>query len=326
MRVVKIVFGLLVALVLVAAQEAAGQEARLDSLRAAHDQAAFRLAGVAAARQDAGAWADEGYRRIAAARAEGDRQLREALRAAQHAADSLAALDAQLAEAVAAEHEARGAYRDALESEIERTLRRAEFAPPSEKAALSERARALAFEFAALREPVRLPAAEVPDIVIEPGDGPQEIALKADFLADRAVQLRGAADVVAAEMARVQKRARLQEEMEHLLAEVRLFDDAGVPPTASGQPDQVFGQDDIERILCCDPLVDVRAMGPADAAVAPAGGLNLPVLGAGGAVTAPVQPERVFDQLARLRENLLRRAAVLERRSEDFRSLLQNRP
>jgi hypothetical protein len=319
--------GTLGALLLVAAGEAAGQEARLDSLRAAHDEAAVRVAAVAAARQDAGAWADERYRRIAAARAEGDRQLREALRAAQNAADSLDALDARLAEALAAEHEARGAFREALELELERTLRRAEFAPRSEKTALSERARALAFEFAALREPVLLPVAEVPDVAIEPGDGPQEIALKADFLADRAVQLRGAADVVSAEMARVQKRLQLQEEMAHLLAEVRLFDDAGVPPTATDQPDEVFGQD-VVREICCDPVsvLAANATGPADAAVAGAGGLNLPMLGEEGGVAPAVQPESFVDQLARLRENLLRRAEVLERRSEEFRSLLQNRP
>ncbi|UCC49889.1 MAG: hypothetical protein JSV41_06985 [Gemmatimonadota bacterium] len=324
MRVVRLGLGTLGALLL-AAGEAAGQEAQLDSLRAAHDAAALRVAEVAAARQDAGAWADEGYRRIAPARAEGDTQLREALRAAQNAADSLDALDARLAEALAAEHEARVALREALESELERTLRRAEFAPPSEKAALSERARALAFEFAGLREPVLLPVAEVPDLAIEPGDGPQEIALKADFLADRAVQLRGAADVVSTEMARVQRRLQLQEEMAHLLAEVRLFDDAGVPPTAADQTDAVFGPG-IERTLCCDLVLDPNETGPADAAVAGAGGLNLPMLGEEGGVAPAVQPEGFVDQLARLRENLLRRAEVLERRSEEFRSLLQYRP
>lgn len=325
MRVMKRVPGLIAILLLLAAADAAGQRAQLDSLRLAHDQAQRHVASVAAARQEAGAWAEELYRRIPAARAEGGGQLSEALRVAQNAADSLDALDARLAEALAAEHEARAAFREALELELERTLRRAEFAPPSEKAALSERARALAFEFAGLREPVLLPVAEVPDVAIEPGDGPQEIALKADFLADRAVQLRGAADVVSTEMARVQKRLQLQEEMAHLLAEVRLFDDAGVPPTATDQPDEVFGQDAV-RTLCCDPVLDPNETGPADAAVVGAGRLDLPLLGEEGGVAPAVQPEGFVDQLARLRENLLRRAEVLERRSEEFRSLLQNRP
>ncbi|KPK83058.1 MAG: hypothetical protein AMS25_01465 [Gemmatimonas sp. SM23_52] len=322
MRVIKRVPGLIAILLLLATRDAAGQAAQLDSLRLTHDQAGRRVAAVAAARQEAGAWAEEHYRRISGARAEGGRELREALRAAQNAADSLAALDVRLAEALAAEHEARRAFAAALESDLQSTLRQAEAAAPFEKAALSERARGLAAELAVVQEPLRVPLAWVPDVAIELRDGPQEITLKADFLADRAGQLRSAAEVVTAEMDKARRRLGLQEEMDHLLAEVRLFDDAGVPPTATGEPGQGA---EYGRELCCDVL-DPNQTGPADAPVATAGELNLPMLGEQGGVAVPVQPESVVDRLARLRENLLRRAEVLERRSEEFRSLLQNRP
>ena len=323
MKMMKRVPGLIAILLLLAAGDAAAQEAQLDSQRQAHDQAARRVAAVAAARQEAGVWAEEQYRRIPAARTEGGSELREALRVAQNAADSLAILDIQLAEALATEREARRAFAAALESELQSTLRRAEAAAPFEKAALSERAQELAAELAVVQEPLTVPLAWVPEVAIELRDGPQEITLKADFLADRADQLRSAAEVVTAEIDKARRRVGLQEEMDHLLAEVRLFDDAGVPPTATGEPDQ--GGETFSRSICCTVL-DPNATGPADAPVATAGELNLPMLGEQGGVAVPVQPESVVDRLARLRENLLRRAEVLERRSEEFRSLLQNRP
>ncbi|MGD2153520.1 MAG: hypothetical protein PVG79_09645 [Gemmatimonadales bacterium] len=302
---------------------AAAQETRVDSLRLAHSEAAARLSELLTAREDAQAWAEQLYRLIPEARERGTDELRHTLAVAQFAADSLDALDASLTEALAAEREARGALVAALESELARTLDAAELAPPIQKAALTQLAQSLAGELAAIQRPLRLPTAEAPAVAIEPGDGPEEIALKADFLSDRAGQLRNAADVVASEMTRVRRRGELQDEMRRLVAEVRLFDEAGLPPVAA----EASGERTDELAVPTFDAPDNR-LGPGDVAVAPAGerALDLPLIPVEGEVQLPLDEETLLEQLDRLREDFLRRAEALERQAEGFRQLLRGPP
>ncbi|MGD2217675.1 MAG: hypothetical protein PVJ64_13050 [Gemmatimonadales bacterium] len=301
---------------------ALAQETRVDSLRSAHDEATARVSALAAARDSAQTWAERLYRLIPEARERGTDALRQTLAAAQFAADSLDALDASLAEALAAEREARGALVVALESELARTLDGAEVAPPIQKAALTQLAQSLASELAVIRSPLRLPATELPSVSVEPGDGPEEIALKADFLADRATQLRNAAEVVASEMTRAQRRGELQDEMRRLVAEVRLFDEAGLPPVAAEAGEDVTPENQV--------TLDATGtrLGPGDVAVAPAGerALDLPILPVEGEVQLPLDQATLLDQLDRLREDLLRRAEALDRQAEEFRRLLRGPP
>jgi hypothetical protein len=310
------------ALTLALVHTAAAQETRVDSLRLAHSDAAARVSEVATARDSAQAWAERLYRLIPEAREQGTDALRRTLAAAQFAADSLDALDASLADALAAEREARGALVSALESELARTLDAAEVAAPTRKVALTQLAQSLASELTGLRGPLQLPTTELPTVAIEPGDGPEEIALKADFLADRAMQLRSAADVVASEMTQVQRRGRLQDEMQRLVTEVRLFDEAGLPPVAAQAGDPT---DELAHPTFNQTGVPV---GPGDVAVAPTGepGLDLPLLPAEGEVHLAQDEATLLDQLERLREDFLRRAEALERQAEEFRQLLRGPP
>jgi hypothetical protein len=306
----------------VAIGDAAAQETRLDSLRLAQGEAATRVSELATAREGAQAWAEQLYRLIPEAREQGTDALRHTLAVAQFAADSLDALDASLAEALAAEREVRDALVAALEAELARTLDDAEIAPPVQKAALTQLAQSLASELAVIQTPLQLPATELPAVAVEPGDGPEEIALKADFLADRATQLRHAADVVASEMARAERRGELQDEMRRLVAEVRLFDEAGLPPVAA----EAGGDVPPENQVLSD-LTSLR-VGPGDVAVAPAGerALDLPILGIEGDVQLPADEATLLDQLDRLREDLLRRAELLDRQAAEFRRLLRGPP
>jgi hypothetical protein len=306
----------------IAIGDATAQEARLDSLRRSQDEAASRVSEFAAARDGAQAWAERLYRLIPEAREQGTDALRHALAVAQFAADSLDALDASLAEALAAEREAREALVAELDSELELTLRAAEVAPPAEMAMLTDLAQSLAVELAGIQKPLRLPATELPAVAIQPGDGPEEIILKADFLSDRAAGLRSAADVVSAEISRVQRRDRLQDEMRRLVAEVRLFDEAGLPPVSAQGEDRTF-EPVPEQVI--EPITPASV---GDAPVAPAGerALDLPILPLEGEVQLPLDEETLLDQLERLREDLLRRAEALERRAEEFRRLLRGPP
>ncbi|UCC83911.1 MAG: hypothetical protein JSW46_02960 [Gemmatimonadota bacterium] len=305
----------------IAIGDAAAQETRVDSLRLARGAAAAHVSELVTARDSAQAWAERLYRLIPEAREQGTDALRHTLAVAQFAADSLDTLDASLAEALSAEREAREALIVELESELARTLDDAETAPPIQKAALTQHAQSLASELAAIRAPLQLPATELPTVAVEPGDGPEEIALKADFLSDRATQLRSAADVVASEITRVERRGELQDEMRRLVAEVRLFDEAGLPPVAAeaGETENVT-----------QPTFDETStrLGPGDVAVAPAGerALDLPILPVEGDVQLPLDEATLLDQLGRLREDLLRRAEALDRQAEEFRRLLRGPP
>lgn len=316
-RLLAIALGLAIAI-----GDAAAQETRVDSLRLAHGEAAVRVADLATARDSTQAWAERLYRLIPEAREQGTDALRHTLAVAQFAADSLDSLDASLAEALTAERQARGALVSALESELERTLDDAESAPPIQKAALTQLAQSLANELAVIQAPLQLPATELPTVAIEPGDGPEEIALKADFLSDRATQLRSAADVVASEITRVERRGELQDEMRRLVAEVRLFDEAGLPPVAAEAGENVPPENQV--------LTDLTGtrVGPGDVAVAPAGerALDLPILPVEGEVQLPLDEATLLEQLERLREDFLRRAEVLERQAEEFRQLLRGPP
>jgi hypothetical protein len=317
LRAVSIALGLAVAI-----GDAAAQETRVDSLRSAHGEATARVSELAIARDSAQAWAERLYRVIPQAREQGTDALRHTLAVAQFAADSLDALDASLAEALTAEREVREALVVELESELARTLSDAEIAPPVQKAALTQLAQSLAGELAVFQAPLQLPATELPAVAIEPGDGPEEIALKADFLSDRATQLRNAADVVGSEMTRVERRGDLQEEMRRLVAEVRLFDEAGLPPVAA----EAGGDVTPENQVLTDPT-GLR-VGPGDVAVAPAGerALDLPILPVEGELQLPLDEATLLEQLDRLREDLLRRADALDRQAEEFRQLLRGPP
>lgn len=325
MKYLRFCFVLVLGLAL-ALGDAAAQDTPVDSLRLAHAAAAERVAGLATARDAAGAWAEEQYRLIPEARELDTNTLRQALAAAQFAADSLDVLDALLADAVAVERATRQALIVALESELASTLSAAELAAPIERAVLGGRARSLADELAGLRQPLALPSTELPALTVEPSDGPEEIALKADFLNDRAAQLRSAADVVATEISRAERRGRLHEEMRRLVAEVQLFDEAGLPPVGA-QGDEGAAQNATGEqfdVIASDPT---RAPTIGDLPVNPRGerALDLPILPVEGGLQ-PRDGESVAEQLERLRQDLLRRAEALDRQAEEFRRLLRGPP
>jgi hypothetical protein len=312
---------LALALTLALDESAVAQEARLDSLRQVHAQAAQLVSTLAADREVAATWAEDQYRLIPEARERDTNTLRAALAAAQFAADSLAVLDATFAEAQTVEREARAALASELEDELERTLREAERADPEDKVALTERAQALDTELTQVQQRLELPATELPAAVaLAPGDGPEEIALKADFLSDRATQLRNAADVVASEMSKAERRGELHEEMRRLVDEVRLFDEAGLPPSVTQS-----GEAAPENIPTFGDL-DTRT-GIGDVGITATGerALDLPILPVEGELQ-PRDGETVMDQMERLRQNLLQRAEALERQAQEFRELLQRPP
>lgn len=272
----------------------------LDSLRARSAAAARRVTALAEQRERTAVWAEAQYRGIAEARRRGGAALRPALREAQTAADSLAALDRSLAEAVRDAEAVRSALAAGVQAELERTVAAAERARPPDRATLTARARALSDELQRLRRPVTLPATDVPAVVVRPTDGPAEIALKADFLTDRAAQLRSAAEVLAGEGGRERRRAELQDEVERLVAQTRLFGETDVPPPAVPFGGQGGEPRPVDTPV---PLAPSRG-GPADRAG---------------------DPRAASDRLDRLRAELLRRAAELERQSGEVRRLLRER-
>jgi len=311
---------------LVAAAPLGGQAGppALDSLRARTTAAAQRVTALAEQRERAAAWADEQYRAIAEARRRDPKALRPALRQAQTAADSLARLDRRLDEAVRAADAARQALAAGLQAELERTVAAAERARPPDKATLTARARALSDELQRTRRPVDLPPTDVPAVVVRPTDGPAEIELKADFLADRATQLRSAADVLAGEITRERRRAELQDEVERLVAQTRLFDETDVPPPSVELGAQGTERRPVDTPVPLAPDRGARAPPPAAAGAAPGG-----TPGGRPEPTDPVSagdPRTASDRLTRLRADLLRQAAALERQSGEIRRLLRDQP
>jgi len=299
------------------------QQANLDSLRTLHSAAQSRVDTLVAGRQSALAWAEVLYRAIPAARGEGRNELRDALRAAQVAADSLAILDARLAEALLAQKEARQALAVALEQELEGVLIRAEFAHESPlKAELLLRARELAIELTSVQGPLELPATDLPRVTVGPGDGPEEIQLKADFLDDRAAQLRRAAEVVSAELDSRNKRAELQAEMRRLVAEVRLFDQARVPPAGARAAEQRGATTDQQF---SEATTDARAE-EVPSLVRPLSDRGVDLPGSAAAGEERGEGRSVADRLLRLSQELLRRAAGLEARAEEIRAMMRGPP
>jgi hypothetical protein len=299
----------------------------LDASRRSHAAARATLDALLAIRDSALTWAEVRYRAIPDARRRGGGDLREALRAAQVAADSLAVLDVRLAGAVAREKQTRETLVSALETELEAILTRAESEGDQQaKAQLLDRARGLAVEYASMQEPLELPAADLPQVSVRAGDGPEEIELKADFLADRAAQLRSAADVIADELDRRLKRAELQAEMQRLMAEVHLFDLARVPPAGTQAPAverSPLGESGNQAGSAASP--DAVLDGDRDvesSPVAPLGdrGVDLPGVDVDGNDRRPIN---ATTRLRRLREELLRRAAALERRAVQVRAMLR---
>ncbi len=297
--------------------ELSRRSAVLDSLRRAHEAGSLRVAELAGARERAAAWAEEGYREIAAARERKGSALRDALAAAQIASDSLAVLDQWLSAAVTFERRARQALTAALEAELEQTISAADRAPADRRNALVERAGRLSAELAALQRPLQVPAAELPVVVVEVGDGPEEIALKADFLSDRAAQYRSAAEAVAEELARTERRDQLREEMRRLVTEVRLFDQTGVPPAAAADAAGATGNE-------APTLEGDRALG-VDERTSPANvPLDLTLRSLESNPPSRAEPRSVTEQLALLRADLLRRAEALENQARTIRRLLRD--
>lgn len=308
---------------LAAASSLRGQEARLDSLRRSHAAAEAELEALVARRDSARAWADARYQAIPTARAEGGAELREALRAAQVAADSLAVLDALLGDALASQELAREALVDALEVELEAVLYRAEFAnEPEAKADLLQEARELATELTRVQTPLELPDPDLPAVTVDPSDGPEEIALKADFLVDRAAQLRRAAEVVSGELEKRSKRAELQAEMRRLIAEVRLFDLARVPPSGSQAADAAQTAENRSSEFNA-PAIAQDEVPPLERPLVERG-VDLPT--SGGPSADPGRERSVADELRRLRAELLRRAEALEARAQEIRQMLRAPP
>lgn len=290
------------------------RSAVLDSLRRAHEAGSRRVAELAGARERAAAWAEEAYRQIAAAREQKGNALRDALAAAQIASDSLAVLDQRLNAAATYERRARQALTTTLEAELEQTVSAADRAPADRRNALLERAGRLSAELTALQRPLQVPAAELPVVVVEVGDGPEEIALKADFLSDRAGQYRSAAEAVAEELARTERRDQLREEMRRLVTEVRLFDQTGVPPAAAtGATGNETPTREGDQALAVDERTS-----PANVP------LDLTLRSLESNPPGRTEPRSVTEQLALLRAELLRRAEALENQARTIRRLLRD--
>jgi hypothetical protein len=321
MRSLRLALALALAIVIGGAGEVRAQDTRLDSLRNIYAGAAESAAILAMERERIAEWADEQYGLIPEARSQGDDELRDVLRSAQIAADSLALLDLLFARAMIAAADARRALAAALEAELETVLTVAEYSRPETRTQLIAEARNLAVELEQMQQPLTLTVAEAPAIIVEPGDGPEEIALKADFLDDRASQLRRAADVVAGEMAQIQRRGELQAEVRRLVAEVRLFDAAGIPPSVLDR--------EAARPVETDPTGDrlTEALGDPVPPPPPTGqpALDIPLVTADDEVAARGDPASASERLARLRLDLLRRAEALERQAEEVRRLLDER-
>jgi hypothetical protein len=308
-----------------------GQGTGLDSLRVVHAEAVRLAAALAGERARTAGWAEEQYARIPEARQADAKTLRVALRDAQRAADSLAVLDTFLEVTLSAEGEARGALAAALEAALEETLIEAEYAEAERKTILTERARRLAIELTSMQQSLALPSAELPNVTVDPSDGPEEIALKADFLDDRAVQLRNAAEVIDDEMERMRRQGQLHDEMRRLVAEVRLFDQLGVPP-AVAEVDQADDGSPAEQ----SPLIDPQdfdgqiatARLPADVAVSATGepALEVSVSPVERGIDAPPDRRTLMERLTRLRAELVLRAVALERQAEEVRRQLEEPP
>jgi hypothetical protein len=131
--------------------------------------------------------------------------------------------------------------------------------------------------------------------------------------------------VIAEELDRREKRAELQAEMQRLMAEVHLFDLARVPPAGTEAPvgerlpNTLNGR--AGSPATADPALEAdRDVEPSP--VAPRGdrGVDLPGVDVDGNERRPLD---ATPRLRRLREELLRRAAALERRAAQVRATLR---
>lgn len=210
----------------------------------------------------------------------------ELLAEAQHLADTIAALDEELAEAASAAAEARRGLILTLETRAASLRQAADGADPRERASLEARSCELDAEVGELRAL---------------GD-PTEIAHP---LSAAAHTLSALAGVVAEERARLRTRQVLQDELRIFMGGLRIFDETGMPPSArsEGGGDPGSGCD----VTC-----------PVDPALSPA---DLPMEHFRPEGGRAVEGERVMSvtvaSLVRLQEQILLHADARERASGD---------
>jgi hypothetical protein len=296
---------------LLTAPVARAQTPELHTLRLNQLMTSRQVTALAAERDRTFAWMTTLCAEIPAARDLGDDELSRTLGEAQYAADSVALLNEQLAEAIPEARQACTELCTALEAELARLRGDAERATGERQLDLEDRARVIEAEIEYSRR--ALPTPGIPSVTIEPGEGLAVASARADSLCDCADRLRNAAKIVAGERTRFIRRAALHEEMRLLIAEIRLFDEAGIPPSSETGADGL------------DPTITPGSDCPASCAVAPPivpGDVPITIDAAvGGAIgVGENQPLPVTaGSLDRLQRELLGHAEALEVRAAELR-------
>lgn len=297
--------------VLLTATVARAQTPELHTLRLNQLMISRQVSALAAERDRTFAWMTGLCAEIPAARELGDDALSRALGEAQYAADSVALLNQQLAEAVPTARQACTELCSALEAELTRLRDEAERATDERRPELEDRARAIEAEIESTRR--ALPAPGIPSVKVQPAEGVAVAEAKADSLCECAHRLRSAAAIVTDERTHLIRLAALHEEMRLLIAEIRLFDEAGIPPSSEAGTDGL------------DPTITPGADCPASCAVAPPivpGDVPITIDPAvGGAIgVSGGQPLPVTaSSLERLQRELLTHAEALETLAAELR-------
>ena len=207
--------------ILLTAPLARAQAPELYTLRLNQALTSRQVTALAAERDRTFAWMSSLCQDITEARERGDDALSLALGEAQYAADSVALLNQQLADAVAAAAHACAELRAALETELARLQAEASNATEERRLELLEQARGVESELEGIRRPAA--SSGIPNVTLDPDDDIYAASTRADSLCGCAARLRSAAGIVVEERDHLIRLASLHEEMRLLIAEIRLY-------------------------------------------------------------------------------------------------------
>jgi len=183
---------------------------------------------------------------------------------------------------------------------------------------------------------------DLPDIIIRPGDGPEAIQQKADFMADVAAQLKQRLDATDVRLRKLVEEQRLRRRAQDLLTEISLFDEnAPIGRSLSLEPGAIAQvADDVVPSESADAEISASVAnisgGRVSETFAPAGGAPEPIdlvltpgleieLGE-GPVDAGVFGEGPEGEIVRLEQQrvmLQRQAAQAAKRAETLRSFVE---
>lgn len=297
--------------ILLTAPIARAQAPELYTLRLNQALTSRQVTALAAERDRTFAWMSSLCQDITEARERGDDALSLALGEAQYAADSVALLNQQLADAVSAAARACAELRAALEIELARLHAEASNATEERRPQLLEQARRIEDEVEGIRRPAA--ASGIPNVTLDPDDDVYAASTRADSLCGCAARLRSAAEIVVEERDHLIRLASLHEEMRLLIAEIRLFDEAGIPPSAEAGADGI------------DPTITPGADCPASCAVAPPivpGDVPIaidPAVGVAVGISDGQPLPVTAASLDRLQRELLGHAEALEQSAAELR-------